>query len=139
MSERVNLMQPMVWTNPYAIYANLRRKSPVCEVEPGGVWAVARCSDVQFVLKNPELFSSASVQRIRRPTWIDGNPLASSIVGMDAPEHGKSRGLVSRALDSHVKSQRSPRACWRGRVFRGKAQPRSAASLTFDGASAGFP
>lgn len=102
MNGRVNLMLPEVRANPYPIYAELRRKSPVCEVDPGGVWAVARYSDVQFVLKNPELFSSAGFQSYLKPAWVEHNPIASSILVMDAPAHGKYRGLVSRAFTTRL-------------------------------------
>ena len=62
MSKTIDLMLPEVRANPYPVYAELRRNHPVCQVEPGGIWAVSRYEDVAFVLKNPQLFSSAGFQ-----------------------------------------------------------------------------
>jgi hypothetical protein len=35
MSTRVNLLEPAVRANPYPHYAEMRRNSPVCQVDPG--------------------------------------------------------------------------------------------------------
>jgi cytochrome P450 len=58
LSARVNLLAPEVLANPYPVFAQLRREAPVCQVEPGGLWAVTRYADIVSVLKNPRLFSS---------------------------------------------------------------------------------
>src|SRR5690242_18754896 len=55
---RLNFLAPHVRADPYPHYAELRQSAPVCQVDPGGVWAVSRYADVIHVLKNPLLFSS---------------------------------------------------------------------------------
>ena len=98
MSARVNLLAPEVLANPYPVFAALRRDAPVCQVEPGGLWAVTRYADVMSVLKNPQLFSSEGLARSMEPAWLGYNPLARSMLVMDPPRHGRARSLISRAF-----------------------------------------
>jgi cytochrome P450 len=94
----VNLLAPEVLANPYPVFAELRRNAPVCQVEPGGFWAVTRYADVMSVLKNPQLFSSEGLARSMEPAWLGYNPLARSMLVMDPPRHGRARSLISRAF-----------------------------------------
>lgn len=98
MRERVNLFDPAVRANPYPVYAELRRDSPVCQIDPGGVWAVTRYRDAEFVLKHPELFSSAAFRDLFNPSWCERNPGGQSMFALDPPEHGKQRALVTTAF-----------------------------------------
>ncbi|UQA62420.1 cytochrome P450 [Polyangium aurulentum] len=98
MDERVNVLAPAFRANPYPHYAEMRRARPVCQVEPGGMWAVSRYEDVLFVLKNPELFSSQGFKFAWQPPWVEYNPLANSLLAMDPPAHGRLRALVSQAF-----------------------------------------
>jgi len=98
LSARVNLLAPEVLANPYPVFAALRRDAPVCQVEPGGLWAVTRYADVMSVLKNPQLFSSEGLARSMEPAWLGYNPLARSMLVMDPPRHGRARSLISRAF-----------------------------------------
>lgn len=98
MNARVNLLAPEFVANPYPIFAEMRRNAPVCQVEPGGMWAVTRLADVMRVLKNPQLYSSGGVTRSMEPPWLGYNPLARSMVVMDPPRHGHERALISRAF-----------------------------------------
>jgi cytochrome P450 len=45
-------------TDPYPIYARLRREAPVCYVPAVRLWFVTRYDDVEFVGTHPELFSA---------------------------------------------------------------------------------
>jgi cytochrome P450 len=105
---RVNLLAPEFLANPYPSFAKMRRDTPVCQVEPGGLWAVTRYADVMSVLKSPHLFSSEGFARSMEPPWLGYNPLARSLLVMDPPRHGKSRALVSRALTSTTIAQLEP-------------------------------
>lgn len=96
--QRINLLDPEFQRDPYPTYAAMRRDSPVCRVEPGGMWAVARHSDVGFVLKTHALFSSAGFRKAWEPSWVEYNPLARSMVTMDPPGHTRIRALVQRAF-----------------------------------------
>nr|WP_239470529.1 cytochrome P450 [Archangium violaceum] len=98
LSGRVNLLAPEFLANPYPVFAQMRRDTPVCQVEPGGLWAVTRYADVVSVLKDPQLFSSAGLAHSMEPPWLGYNPLARSLLVMDPPRHGRSRSLVSRAF-----------------------------------------
>lgn len=109
MSCRVNLLAPEVRANPYPFYAELRRHAPVSQVDPGGLWAVARYDDVITVLKNPRLFSSEGVRRTYRPDWIPDYPMADSMLVMDPPRHTRLRSLVNRAFGATVLTRMEPR------------------------------
>ncbi|WP_437903606.1 cytochrome P450 [Sorangium sp. So ce327] len=98
MSERVDIMTPAFRADPYTPYAAMRREAPVCQVDPGGMWAVSRYADVATVLRSPERFSSQGFRAAWQPAWVGHNPLASSILAMDGPDHARLRGLVSRAF-----------------------------------------
>ncbi|MBN1209055.1 MAG: cytochrome P450 [Myxococcaceae bacterium] len=98
MSARYNLLSPEVKANPYPAYAEMRRSAPVCQVDPGGMWAVSRYDDVMHVLKNPQLFSSQGFRVATNPPWLGGNPFSESMLTMDPPQHGRLRMLVSRAF-----------------------------------------
>jgi len=100
----INLLAPNVQANLYPTYAQMRRHHPVTQIEPGGMWAVSRYDDVIFVLKNPQLFSSAGFGQVLQPEWLGTtrNPVASSMLTTDPPVHTKLRALVSRAFSSSV-------------------------------------
>lgn len=98
MTEPVNLFAPEVRSDPYPAYARLRRDAPVQQVEPMGMWAVSRYQDVEYVLKNPQLFSSAGFEALLKPAWLPHNPLADSILTKDGPGHTKLRALLGHAF-----------------------------------------
>ncbi|XXY50046.1 cytochrome P450 [Sorangium sp. So ce269] len=98
MSERLNLMSPAMLADPYPTYAELRRDAPVCQVDPGGFWAVTRHDDVIAVLKDTELFSSEGFRAATRPAWLGHNPFGDSMIVLDPPAHGRLRSLVNRAF-----------------------------------------
>src|SRR3990172_6613254 len=98
MPERLNLMSPEVHRDPYPFYAELRRSAPVCQIDPGGVWAVSRYDDVVAVLRDSDTFSSAAWTQRVSPPWLKRNPLAESLFVLDPPEHTKLRNLINPAL-----------------------------------------
>jgi cytochrome P450 len=101
MSNRLNLMAPEIRDNPYPCFAELRRDAPVCQVDPGGFWAVSRYEDVVHVLKSHQLFSSEGLRLAIEPPWFGRtNPISSSMIFQDPPKHGRLRALVSRAFTS---------------------------------------
>ncbi|HYI01874.1 cytochrome P450 [Hyalangium sp.] len=108
MSPRLNLLAPEVRANPYPHYAELRRTAPVCQVDPGGLWAVSRYDDVIAVLKNPQLFSSEGMRRATCPPWFEEAPFAQSMIVQDPPEHGRLRVLVNRAFGPAALSRLEP-------------------------------
>ena len=57
MSAGTEITVERLEADPYPIYAQLRAEAPVCFVESVGLWLVTRWNDVQFVDKNPDLFT----------------------------------------------------------------------------------
>ncbi|HSN98078.1 MAG TPA: cytochrome P450 [Candidatus Nanopelagicales bacterium] len=109
MSPRINLLTPEARANPYPLYARMRREIPVCEIEPGGVFAVTRHADVQYAIKHPELFSSQGFRAMLAPEWLGDHPLARSLLVTDPPVHGKLRSLVSKAFGPALLARYEPR------------------------------
>ncbi|NRD43965.1 cytochrome P450 [Corallococcus exiguus] len=109
MSERFNLLSPEVKANPYPTYARMRREAPVCQVEPGGMWAVSRHEDVLRVLKDPQRFSSQGFRVATNPPWLGGNPFSESMLTMDPPQQGRLRVLVQKAFGAAAMARLEPR------------------------------
>ncbi|MEV6420804.1 cytochrome P450 [Streptomyces sp. NPDC051662] len=95
--------------DPYPVYAEARRSSPVFFSEKLGVWCVARYDDVLTVLKDHETFSSAetlprpkgmpeNVERFLDWYYDDFPPLALS----DPPVHSKSRAVAAQGFRPRV-------------------------------------
>jgi len=102
MSPTFSILSREALENPHAVFATLREKAPVCQVD-NGWWAVSRYEDVVFVLKHPEIFSSAEMpsmrltvldERLREPIVPDH----ASIVASDPPVHTRLRKLISGAF-----------------------------------------
>jgi hypothetical protein len=100
-----NPFDPAVRQNPYPQYAELRREDPVHRMDSMGFWAVTRYQDVQYVLKNPQLFSS---EGMAGPQGLQGGVIRS-IITMDPPDHGPFRTLISRAFTPRMISALEPR------------------------------
>lgn len=104
-----NLMAPALRADPYPVYAELRRERPICRVEPGGLWAVSRYSDVLAILRDPARFSNQAFQAAWQPPWVGYNPLANSVLALDPPAHTRLRALVTRAFGNRSISRLEPR------------------------------
>ena len=64
-------------------------------------YAVSRHEDVSYALRHAELFSSAPMGGAEaKPMNAEGDlsPTAGSLIGVDPPEHGRHRGIVSRGF-----------------------------------------
>ncbi len=81
----------------------------MCQVEPGGIWAISRFADVEYAYKHPEIFSSAGVRALFEPEWIAHNPIAHSLLTADPPEHGPLRALVNRGFTARSMARLEPR------------------------------
>src|SRR5262245_103012 len=102
MSSRFSILSREALENPHALFAEMREKAPVCQVD-NGWWAVSRDQDFVFFLKHPELFSSTETrstrlavldERLRDPIVPDH----ASIVASDPPVHTRLRKLISGAF-----------------------------------------
>jgi cytochrome P450 len=85
---------PAVASDPHPFYAALREKCPVVSVpinETGRSYILSRHEDVQFALRNPEIFSSSEAVNI-------GNERPLIPLQIDPPEHVKWRRLMDPLL-----------------------------------------
>ncbi|KYF80782.1 cytochrome [Sorangium cellulosum] len=106
---RLNLFSPDVRENPYPFYAELRRSSPVCQVDPNGMWVVTRHDDVVAALKNTQVFSSAGLRVASEPPHLQRhNPLSDSLILADPPRHSQLRNLIGRAFTATTVSSLEP-------------------------------
>ena len=102
--------------DPYPVYRALREEAPAYFNEQRNFWALSRHRDVLEGFRDPVTYSN------RRGVSIDEVDDASqvmSFLGMDPPEHGRIRTLVSRGF--------TPR-----RVARLEGRIRDLASRTID-------
>lgn len=82
---------------PFQVYAELRENTPVRYDEHRECWDVFRYEDVQYVLKNPKLFSS------------ERNRTSSSMLTTDPPKHKQLRDLVNQAFTPRAIEALAPR------------------------------
>lgn len=109
MTEPVNLFTSEVRRDPYPTYARLRHGAPAQQVAPMGFWAVSRYEDVEQVLKNPHVFSSAGFEALFKPAWLPHNPMGDSLVVKDGPSHASLRAMLSSAFTPSAISRREVR------------------------------
>lgn len=108
MRTSLDILAPTVRADPYPHYAALRRDSPVCLAEPAGMWLVSRHDDIMTLLRDPARFSSQGFRAVWEPPWLAYNPLARSILAMDAPGHTRLRALASRSLGPRAVARLEP-------------------------------
>lgn len=83
--------------SPFNVYDEMREQTPVRYDENRKCWDVFRYEDVQYVLKNPKLFSS---QR---------NRANESMLTTDPPKHKQLRDLVNQAFTPRAIEALAPR------------------------------
>ena len=104
-----NLMDPMTHNKqlPFEAFKTLRDQCPVALREPEGkhneFWAITTSEHIDFISKNPKLFSSTT--NLAHPTpggaEIAADTLEISrqlIINMDPPDHIKFRRVVRNAF-----------------------------------------
>lgn len=103
-----NPLAPEVMANPYPYYAELRNKAPVAWLEPLQCWAVSRYVDVDFALRNPQLFPSSV---FTAQALGDLNPVPDTpwILDMNPPDHTRLRKLVNKAFTPRLIRALEPR------------------------------
>lgn len=90
--------------DPYAVYARLRAEAPVLKTGMN-LWVVSRYDGVSYVLKNPQLFSSAGMGGSPN---LDGRG-TRTIINSDPPDHTYLRNLVNRAFTPRMVAEMEPR------------------------------
>lgn len=92
-----NPLSPEATENPYPYYAYLREHAPVYWIEPLQAWALSRYADVDFALRNPQIFPSSG---FTTQTLGDLNPTPETpwILDMNPPDHTRLRKLVNKGF-----------------------------------------
>src|SRR5262245_18706483 len=92
-----NPLLPDVMNNPYPYYAYLRAHAPVYWIEPLQAWALSRYADVDFALRNPQLFPSSVFSKL---ALGDLNPTPETlwILDLNPPDHTRLRKLVNKGF-----------------------------------------
>ena len=102
-------LPPEFYENPFPYYALLRAQSPVKRL-PDGTFFVTRYDDVEFVYKNPKIFSSDKKQEFGAK--YGATPLfehhTTSLVFNDPPFHTRVRRLINGALTPRAVAQIQP-------------------------------
>ncbi len=87
------------YDNPFPYYAALRADSPIKRL-PDGTFLLTRYADVEFVYKNPKIFSSDKKREFGEKFGV--SPLfehhTTSLVFNDPPLHTRVRRLINGAL-----------------------------------------
>jgi cytochrome P450 len=102
----LELLDPAVRRDPYAFYARGRLETPVEPLGTLPVFLVYRYDDVHSILRDAETWSNV---RDRRTLGNEQFPTTPSMLGTDAPEHTRLRGLVNQAFTPRIIRQREPR------------------------------
>jgi cytochrome P450 len=90
--------------DPYPLFAELRERAPVKQLEPNGWWVVSRYEDVVYAFKHPELLEngrtmtiywSSSDERLREDSPINNK---ATMAFADPPAHTRIRKLLMTAF-----------------------------------------
>src|SRR5580765_3411453 len=96
-------LPPDFYENPFPYYAALRQHQPL-KTLPGGGYLLTRYRDVEYVYKNPKLFSSDKKVEFK-PKFGD-SPLyehhTTSLVFNDPPLHTRVRRLIMGAVNQRA-------------------------------------
>lgn len=101
-------LSPAVQDNPYPYYAELRDKTPVAWIESMQGWAVSRYVDVDFILRNPRLFSSGLWNETASGDLV-AVPEAPGLLSMDPPDHTRMRKLANKGFTPRLIRAMEPR------------------------------
>lgn len=90
-------LDPIVKQEPYPYYAQLRREDPVKWLPSLGAFGVARYDDVDTLLKDGKVYSSAQFWPALLGEF-DPVPEVPPMISMDAPAHVHLRKLANKAF-----------------------------------------
>jgi cytochrome P450 len=83
-------------TNPHKTYEYMRRFKPVCMIKPDDMWAISRAADVEYVLSNPQIFSSTGINLAYDSEWLSSKCRAPRLIlCQDPPDHRKYRQIIT--------------------------------------------
>jgi cytochrome P450 PksS len=110
----IDLAAPVMFHDPFPIYAELRRSAPVVrarskQLAPQGAYLLTRHSDVAEVLTDPRMSSAAMVRKGSEGVMKYGprmfRVLTDSMAFKDDPDHDRLRRLVSVAFTPKMVAQ----------------------------------
>jgi cytochrome P450 len=93
------LARPEFKANPHPFYARMRAEAPVFRIAApfyGRAWLITRHRDVLGFLKDDRFSREVTAKMPWLPRFA--RPLADHMLGKDAPDHTRLRGLVSQAF-----------------------------------------
>ena len=88
MSVGTEITVEQLEADPYPIYAQLRADEPVCHVDSVGLWLVTRWNDVQYVDKNPALFTGET-----EPSTLN-RTFGKNLLGSEGAYHDRIRSII---------------------------------------------
>jgi cytochrome P450 len=106
----LDLADPRWASDPFAIYAELRRWAPIHRNDDAGLWVLARHADCLSVLRDKRASSNSNTS----DTPVAG-PMSDGFLEMrpflflDPPDHTRLRGLVAKAFTPKVVESLRPR------------------------------
>jgi hypothetical protein len=110
MADLYDPYMPQIMTDPYPVYARLRREQPVYYVERFNAWALALFEDIWEASQDAEHFTTRFSTADR--AFLDGRPaLMQTLNGMDPPRHTELRKQLfgyfgpraARALEPRIR------------------------------------
>ncbi len=90
-------------TDPYPIYARMRREAPVCFVPAVGLWFVTTWAEVEFAATHPELIDSSVT-----PSPLNRVMGGESILVVDGEPQRKLRAMLDPSLRPRVVESSTP-------------------------------
>lgn len=103
----LSLVDKSYFSDPYQLFDDLRRESPIFRSKVIGGWLITRHEDVDGILRNSETFSSKGrVTHLLNQLDLEIQPqiqllhyhFARGLAHSDAPEHRRLRGLLAQAF-----------------------------------------
>src|SRR5215469_5734330 len=110
-----NPASPILRSNPYPFYHVLRQAMPVCPTPVGG-WLISGYAQGEEILVDKR-FAAIDLNRIGQAAQLPQTPalqaaratMATTMLFMDPPRHGRIRGLVSKAFSPRMIESLRPR------------------------------
>ena len=105
------------FSNPFPLFAELRKHQPVFYSEALGGWVVTRYQDVSEILHNHEDYSSKGRvlhlinkldPSVKEKLTLLQTHFATGLAHSDAPEHKRLRGLLAKAFTPKVSEAMRP-------------------------------
>jgi cytochrome P450 len=95
-----DILSESISIDPFPFYEHMRRSSPVGVIDPGGMVAIFRFSDVQYVLRQHDIFSSTGfLDQIYQPKWMRKDCWRQlPVLTDDPPVHTVRRRLINKAF-----------------------------------------